>query len=108
MTMFKNQVEELSISECMKKWKALRDKFVRELIKVKLRKSGDSGPKYVSCCAYFDNMFFFEGFSLSQTVRYFQFYLVSTYKHLLHRTHTHFSQDSETFQTLVDTENGLR
>ena len=58
MTMFKNQVEELSISECMKKWKALRDKFVRELKNVKLRKSGDSRPKYVSCWAYFDNMSF--------------------------------------------------
>lgn len=58
MTIFKNQVEELSVDECMKKWKGLRDKFVRELKKVKLRKSGDSGPMYVSCWAYFDSMSF--------------------------------------------------
>ena len=58
MTIFKNQVKELSIDECMKKWKALKDRFVRELKKVKLTKSGDCCPKYVSCWAYFDNMSF--------------------------------------------------
>ena len=38
MTIFKNQVKELSINECMKKWKALRDRFVRELKKLSLQK----------------------------------------------------------------------
>ena len=33
----------------MKKWKLLRDRFVREKKKVKQRKSGDKGPVYVSC-----------------------------------------------------------
>lgn len=31
MTIFENQVEQLSVDECMKKWKALRDKFAKEL-----------------------------------------------------------------------------
>lgn len=33
---------------CSTKWKALRDKFVKELRKVRTRKSGDEGPPYVS------------------------------------------------------------
>ena len=98
MTIFKNQVEELSVDECMKKWKALRDKIVREL-KIKLMKSGDSGKMYVSCWAYFDNMSFLKH-SVHHRLRYFQFYLVSTYKHLLRSPDANFYQDSETFQTL--------
>ena len=53
---------------------------------------------HASSWAYFYNMFF-EGFSSSHTVRYFQFNLVSTYKHLLDSTHTKFSQNYETIQT---------
>ena len=33
---------------CSTRWKSLRDKFVKELRKVKARKSGDKGPPYVS------------------------------------------------------------
>ena len=36
------------MDECMKSWKSLRDKFVRELKKVKFRKTGEKGPAYVS------------------------------------------------------------
>ena len=32
--------------ECTARWKSLRDKFVRELKKVKGGKSGDAGPPY--------------------------------------------------------------
>ena len=32
--------------ECGARWKSLRDKFVRELKKVKGGKSGDAGPPY--------------------------------------------------------------
>ena len=32
--------------ECDFKWKSLRDKFVREVKKIKGGKSGDAGPKY--------------------------------------------------------------
>ena len=105
MTIFKNQVEELSIDECMKKWKALRDKTIREL-KIKLMKS-DSGKMYVSCWVYFDNMSFLKH-SVHHRLRYFQFYPVSTYKHLLRSPGTNFSQNSETFQTLVDPGSGKR
>ena len=38
MTTFKNQVKGLSINECMKKWKALRDRFVENLKKLSLQK----------------------------------------------------------------------
>ena len=50
------------MDDCTKRWKALRDKFVRELKKVKKRKSGDSGPVYVhvSCWAHFHNMSFLQ------------------------------------------------
>ena len=44
--------------ECMRKWKNLRDTFVRELRKVKTKKSGDKGPKYVSHWPFFDNLLF--------------------------------------------------
>ena len=37
----------MSPAECLHaRWKAMRDKFVRELKKVKGRKSGDAGPRY--------------------------------------------------------------
>ena len=44
--------------ECSKKWKSLRDRFVRELKKVKLRKSGDSGPAYTPTWPLFSVMMF--------------------------------------------------
>ena len=36
--------ENLSVEECMKRWKCLRDKYVRELKKAKCATSGDEGP----------------------------------------------------------------
>ena len=51
----------------MKKWKNLRDTFVRELRKVKKRKSGEKGPSYTSKWPYFEIMMF-----LSDTVKHRQ------------------------------------
>ena len=31
------------MEDCTRRWKAIRDKFVRELKKVKIKKSGDAG-----------------------------------------------------------------
>ena len=36
----------------------LRDKFVRETKKVKVRKTGEEGPAYVSSWPHFDQMLF--------------------------------------------------
>ena len=36
-----------TLEQCSTKWKSLRDKFVKELRKVKARKSGDEGPPHV-------------------------------------------------------------
>ena len=49
----------------MRRWKTMRDKYVRELKKVKCRKSGDAGPPYVSCWPLFGMMSF-----LNDTVRH--------------------------------------
>lgn len=35
-----------TFSECQRRWRLLRDRYVRELRKVKARKSGDEGPPY--------------------------------------------------------------
>ena len=52
--------------ECQKKWKNLRDHFVRELKKVKKkRKTGESGPPYVSKWKYYEILSF-----LTDTVRH--------------------------------------
>ena len=48
----------MSVEECIRRWKTLRDKYVRELKKVKCRKSGDAGPPYVSCWPAFEMMSF--------------------------------------------------
>ena len=42
------------MEDCVRKWKSLRDKFVREIKKVKEKKSGDPGPSYVSCWPLYD------------------------------------------------------
>ena len=57
-------VEE-TVEECMRRWKSLRDKFVRELKKVKGKKSGDAGPAAVSSWSLFDTLLF-----LQDTVRH--------------------------------------
>ena len=51
--------------EALKKWKNLRDHFVRELKKVKKRPSGEEGPPYVSKWAYYEVMNF-----ITDTVRH--------------------------------------
>ena len=49
------QVENLSVEECTRRWKSLRD---RELKKVKYKKTGEPGPAYVSCWIFFESMLF--------------------------------------------------
>lgn len=44
------------MEECQGRWKLLRNKFVRELKKVKENKTGTQGPDYVSCWPYFDTL----------------------------------------------------
>lgn len=43
---------------CFRRWRTLRDKFVRELKKTKDKRSGDAGPVIVSCWPLFDVMSF--------------------------------------------------
>lgn len=50
--------KDVTVDDCMKRWKCLRDKFVRELKKTKKKKSGDSGPSYISCWSLFDSLLF--------------------------------------------------
>ena len=61
------KVGDVTGQECMKKCKNLRDAFVRELRKVKKRKSGESGPCYTSKWPNFELMMF-----LSDTVKHRQ------------------------------------
>ena len=44
--------------ECASKWKKLRDKFVREVKKIKRGKSGDAGLKYTPTWPLFPLMEF--------------------------------------------------
>ncbi|XP_019850435.1 PREDICTED: transcription factor Adf-1-like [Amphimedon queenslandica] len=46
--------EGCSVDDCSMKWKSLRNKFVREIKKVKKRKTGEEGPVYVSCWPLFN------------------------------------------------------
>ena len=55
----------LSVEECQRRWRLLRDKFVRELKKVKEKKSGGPGPAYVLCWPYYKNILF-----LQETVKH--------------------------------------
>ena len=48
----------MSVEECQKKWKLLRDHFVRELHSIKKRQSGDAGPPIISHWLFFDTMLF--------------------------------------------------
>ena len=50
---------------CNKRWKVLRDKYVRELKKNKSKKSGDAGPMNVSSWPLFQPMSF-----LKDTIRH--------------------------------------
>ena len=40
------KVGETTAEECQRKWRSVRDRFVRETKKVKERKSGDPSPPY--------------------------------------------------------------
>ena len=49
------KVDESNVEDCTRRWKAIRDRFVRELKKVKTRKSGDAGPVYVPSWPLFES-----------------------------------------------------
>lgn len=42
----------------MKKWKTLRDRYVRERKKVKRKPSGEAGPCYKSCWCFYEALSF--------------------------------------------------
>lgn len=46
------------MEQCSKKWKNLRDQFVREMKKKKKRPSGGKGPAFVSRWPFFDTLMF--------------------------------------------------
>ena len=46
----------MTAENCTRRWKSLRDKFVREIKKAKKRKSDEEGPVYVSCWPHFQVM----------------------------------------------------
>ena len=56
-----------NIEECQRRWKTIRDRFVRELKKVKARKTGDEGPPYKPTWPLFETLLF-----LQDTVRHRQ------------------------------------
>ena len=57
--------EDCTVEFCSRRWKTLRDRFVRELKKTKGKKSGDPGPVIVSCWPLFELMKF-----VSDTVKH--------------------------------------
>ena len=55
----------MTVEQCSKRWKNIRDHFVREVRKKKKKKSGDAGPVYKSRWPLFDMLQF-----LTDTVRH--------------------------------------
>ena len=55
----------MTAEACLKRWRNLRDQFVRELKRRKKVKSGDQGPQYISRWPFFEVMKF-----VSDTVRH--------------------------------------
>ena len=53
------------MDECARKWKSLREEFVRELKKVEFRKTGEKSPAYVLKWPLYGVLLF-----LSDTVRH--------------------------------------
>lgn len=52
---------DISVEECMKRWKNLRDRFVRELKKSKNKDTGeDAVPPQSSCWPFFDFLLFLQ------------------------------------------------
>ena len=62
---FQMQSGILRVEDCQKKRKSMRDRFVRELRKVKELKSGDPGPPYKPSWPLFELLLF-----LSDSVRH--------------------------------------
>ena len=59
----------MSVEDWQRKWKTLRDHFVRELKKVKKKKTRTAGACYVSCWPLFDQLLL-----LQDSVKHRQFY----------------------------------
>ncbi|XP_065831007.1 uncharacterized protein [Oscarella lobularis] len=59
-TLVSTLMEGLAVEECKRRWKSLRDKFVREVKKTKTRRTGDPGPPYVSQWPLFATLGFLE------------------------------------------------
>ena len=53
------------MEDCCKRWKALRDRFISEMKKVKAKKSGEPGPSYTSNWPFFHTISF-----VADTVRH--------------------------------------
>ena len=51
-------MEGMTADDCIRRWRNLRDKFVRENKKVTKRKSGEEGPCYVSNWPLYNIMLF--------------------------------------------------
>ena len=66
--------------ECQKRWKQLREKYVREKKKIE-GKSGDPGPTAVSCWPLFNKMDFLRGTVKHKRCLYFKkvFLLIQTF-----------------------------
>ena len=58
-------LEGVSVKECSRRWKSLRDKYVRELRRTRDRRKGDEGPPYVSTWPLYQLLSFLE-----ETVRH--------------------------------------
>ena len=56
----RNRLKLLLTTDCMKRWKAIRGRFVRELKRVKERRSGDPGPPYVPSWELFNALMFLQ------------------------------------------------
>ena len=65
---------ERTIQDCQRKWKSLRDRYVRELKKVRAKKSGTAGPVHVSQWCFFEVLSF-----LKDTVKHKKYVLIVLY-----------------------------
>ena len=58
MNPYFTKVGESTSEECHKKWRSIRNRYVRETKKVKERRSGDPGPPYTPVWELYDMLTF--------------------------------------------------